>query len=157
NDFAKVSDEQPCWITTDAYPDRKYEGIVDLISPVANRQKATVQVRVRVKSPDSLLKPDMNATVAFLALQKAGVGGLSATSGPVGERPPIRVPAAAVQNGALFVVENGRAIHRLVTLGSTLGNGEVEVRKGLIGGEDLVVHAARPLQDGDPVKTSNTH
>src|SRR5262249_30566943 len=104
NDFAKVSDEQPCWITTDAYPDRKYEGVVDLISPVANRQKATVQVRVKVKNPNSLLKPDMNATVAFLSPQRAGVG---AASGPVGERPPVRIPAAAVQNGALFVVENG--------------------------------------------------
>ena len=41
--FAKVSMGQPCWITTDAYPDRKYEGKVELISPVANRQKATVE------------------------------------------------------------------------------------------------------------------
>ena len=67
NDFAKVSPHQPCWIVTDAYPDKKYKGVVDLISPEANRQKATVQVRVKVLDPDELLKPDMNATVSFLA------------------------------------------------------------------------------------------
>src|SRR4029077_8531773 len=43
NDFAKITPKQPCWIVTDAYPDRKYQGVVDLISPEANRQKATVQ------------------------------------------------------------------------------------------------------------------
>ena len=75
NDFAKVSAQQPCWIVTDAYPDKKYEGIVDLISPEANRQKATVQVRVKVLSPDGLLKPDMNATVSFLAPQAPTTGG----------------------------------------------------------------------------------
>ena len=60
NDFAKVSEDGACWITTDAYPDKKYQGVVDLISPEANRQKATVQVRVKVLDPDELLKPDMN-------------------------------------------------------------------------------------------------
>ena len=40
DDFAKVSREQKCQVTTDAYPDRKYEGEVDLIAPEANRQKA---------------------------------------------------------------------------------------------------------------------
>src|SRR5213079_3143211 len=67
NDFAKVAAKQACWVTTDAYPDRKYEGVVDLISPEANRQKATVQVRVKILNPDGLLKPDMNATVSFLS------------------------------------------------------------------------------------------
>src|SRR5213079_528213 len=45
NDFAKITPKQPCRIVTDAYPDRQYPGVVDLISPEANRQKATVLVR----------------------------------------------------------------------------------------------------------------
>ena len=57
SDFAKVSLKQPCSITTDAYPDKKYDGVVDLISPEANRTKATVEVRVKVLNPDALLKP----------------------------------------------------------------------------------------------------
>src|SRR5947208_15842536 len=52
DNFAKVVPNGPCWIVTDAYPDRKYQGVVFLISPEANRQKATVQVRVKVLNPD---------------------------------------------------------------------------------------------------------
>ena len=109
NDFAKVSPEQPCWIVTDAYPDRKYDGVVDLISPEANRQKATVQVRVKVLNPDELLKPDMNATVSFLSAKQLAAT-QSATSMPAAERPAIRVPQSAMRDGAVFVVENGKAV-----------------------------------------------
>ena len=47
NDFAKLGARQRGTITMDAYPDRRYEGVIDEISPEANRQKATVQVKVR--------------------------------------------------------------------------------------------------------------
>jgi HlyD family secretion protein len=148
NDFAKVALNQPCWIVTDAYPDKKYEGFVFLISPEANRQKATVQVRVKVSNPDELLKPDMNATVSFLAPNK------SATT-QAAERPPIRVPASAVRDGAVFVVENGKAIKRTVAVDKTAGR-DVEVRKGLIGGEDLIVSPPESLQDGATVKVTES-
>ena len=144
NDFAKVSAKQECRIVTDAYPDKKYRGIVDLISPEANRQKATVQVRVKVLDPDDLLKPDMNATVSFLAPAKAR------STGPA-ERPPVRIPASAVRDGAVYVVENGKAIKRPVTVVKGAGP-DVEVRQGLIGGEDLVVNPPESLQDGARVK-----
>ncbi|MDB5288912.1 MAG: efflux transporter, family, subunit [Phycisphaerales bacterium] len=149
NDFAKVSARQPSWIVTDAYPDKKYEGVVDLISPEANRQKATVQVRVKVLSPDDLLKPDMNATVSFLSPAKSAAGArLSA------ERPPIRVPATAVRNDSVFVVENGRAVKRPVTTAKTASAAELEIRKGLIGGEDLIVNPPDSLEDGAKVKAT---
>ena len=90
NDFAKVLAKQPCWIVADAYPDKKYQGVVDLISPEANRQKATVQVRVKVLEPDGLLKPDMNATVSFLSPPQA------ATTQASADRSVIRVPAAGL-------------------------------------------------------------
>lgn len=146
NDFAKVTSRQPCRIVTDAYPDRKYDGVVDLISPEANRQKATVQVRVKVLSPDDLLKPDMNATVSFLAPQppSAATQGGSADAG----RTVFRVPATAVRDGAVFVVENGKAVRRPV-VGQAVGNGsEIEIRTGLIGGEDLIVMPPESLQHG---------
>src|SRR4029079_11042225 len=97
NDFAKVSPNQPCWIVTDAYPDKKYQGVVDLISPEANRQKATVQVRVKVLNPDELLKPDMNATVSFLSPRRATSGPTTGEAGAAPERPVIRVPATALR------------------------------------------------------------
>jgi HlyD family secretion protein len=144
NDFAKVSAHQPCWIVTDAYPDRKYKGVVDLISPEANRQKATVQVRVKVLSPDELLKPDMNATVEFLAPRPA-------TSAASANRPTVRVPVGCVRDGAVFVVENGKAVKRPVTASKGTAR-EVEVRDGLIGGEDLIINPPSSLQDGERVK-----
>jgi len=120
NDFAKVAAKQPSWIVTDAYPDRKYQGVVDLISPEANRQKATVQVRVKVLNPDDLLKPDMNATVSFLSAGKMAAT-QNATTAPSADRPSIRVPVSAVRDGAVFVVEDGKAVRRVVTAGQTIG------------------------------------
>jgi HlyD family secretion protein len=67
NDFAKLRPKQPAVITTDAYPDRQYRGYICQTSPEANRQKATVEVKVRIEKPDGLLRPDMNASVSFLA------------------------------------------------------------------------------------------
>ena len=65
NDFPKLGAKQKGIITTDAYPDRKYEGVIEQVSPEADRAKATVQVKVRVLKPDDFLRPDMNATVQF--------------------------------------------------------------------------------------------
>ena len=157
NDFAKVSFRQPCWIVTDAYPDHRYDGVVELISPVANRQKATVQVRVKVAAPDDLLKPDMNATVSFLAPKKLGAtragtapGAVSGTA-PAAPAPAIRIPAGAIRDGGVFVVEAGKAVRRAVTTGLAVANGEMEIRAGLSGGEDLIVRPPAGLKDGDRV------
>ena len=54
NDFDKLHAEQKGVVTMDAYPDNKYDGVIDEISPEANRQKATVQVKVKILNPDEL-------------------------------------------------------------------------------------------------------
>ena len=64
-DFPKLGPQQKGVVTTDAYPDRKYQGTIQQVSPEADRSKATVQVKVQVKNPDGYLRPDMNATVNF--------------------------------------------------------------------------------------------
>ena len=150
NDFAKVALNQPCWIVTDAYPDKRYEGVVDLISPEANRQKATVEVRVKVTNPDDLMKPDMNATVSFLAPER------SASTTQPSALPAFRVPASAVRDGAVFVVENGKAIKRTVDVSKSTDGRNVEVTKGLIGGEDLIVSPPESLEDGARVKVTES-
>lgn len=149
-DFAKTAMNQPCWVTTDAYPDRKYEGVVDLISPEANRQKATVQVRVKVVKPDGLLRPDMNATVSFLDGKKLELLQSGATQ-PAAERPVIRIPATAVVDGAVFLVDNGKLVKRPIGVGATLG-ADIEVRRGLVGGEDIVTKPAANAKDGEAVR-----
>ncbi|HEX3358050.1 MAG TPA: efflux RND transporter periplasmic adaptor subunit [Tepidisphaeraceae bacterium] len=143
NDIAKASAGQPCWITTDAYPDHKYSGVVELISPEANRQKATVLVRVTVLKPDDLIKPDMNATVTFFSHN-------TSTSQPA-VAGKIRVPSNAIRDQSVFVVEDGKALKKPITPGLTTAGGETEIQKGLIGGEDLILNPPDQLKDGDKV------
>jgi HlyD family secretion protein len=148
NDFAKLHARQKGVVTTDAFPDRKYDGIIYEISPEANRQKATVQVKVKVKNPDDYLRPEMNASVAFVSDEKmAAVGGQA--------RPVIVIPAGAVRDNAVFVMFDGKAVKRAVKAGSTNSKG-VRIEDGLIGGEDLIVNPPAELKNGDYVKAKQS-
>ena len=144
NDFAKLSATQPGVVTTDAYPDRKYQGVIHEISPEANRQKATVQVKVKVMNPDSYLRPEMNASVAFFSNEKPSE--TQAQSKTV-----VTVPASAIKDNGVFVVVGGKALRRSVKVGGTTAQG-VQVTEGLIGGEDLVANPPADLKDGQKVR-----
>src|ERR1035438_7439814 len=67
DDFAKLSPRQEGIVTLDAFKDRSYKGEIAEMSPEANRQKATVQVKVQILKHDSYLRPEMNAAVQFKA------------------------------------------------------------------------------------------
>jgi HlyD family secretion protein len=143
SDFAKLGPRQRGVVTTDAFPDRKYEGYIEEISPEANRQKATVQIKVRVQKPDDYLRPEMNANVAFVSDEKPS--SVSGTS-----KPMIVVPTSSVRNGAVFVALGGKAIRRPVKAGSAASHG-TRIDEGLVGGEDLIVNPPAELKDGDKV------
>ena len=143
NDFPKLGPQQKGTITTDAYPDRKYPGYVEQVSPEADRAKATVQVKVKVERPDSYLRPDMNATVAFIS--DAQPTGASTT------KQVIVVPEAAIQNGQVFAIVNGHAVKRAVKTGGSSSKGTV-IESGLIGGEELVLNPPADLKDGQKVE-----
>lgn len=130
-------------MTTDAYPDRKYQGFIQQVSPEADRAKATVQVKVQVVNPDGYLRPDMNATVSFVSDIKAEAASTA--------RRLVVIPAGAVQNGSVFVVVDSHARKRPIT---TAGNSErgVLIASGLIGGEDLIVGPPATLKDGGKVQ-----
>jgi HlyD family secretion protein len=148
NDFAKLHTRQRGIVTTDAFPDRKYEGFLKEISPEANRQKATVQVKVKIVKPDSYLRPEMNASVAFLSDEKPKV------SGAAPQKPVVIAPATAVRDGAVFVVLDGKATRRAVKTGATSSQG-VRIEEGLVGGEDLILSPPQGLKDGDKVRTKS--
>lgn len=141
NDFARLDPKQRAVITTDAYPDRKYDGVIDEIAPEANRAKATVQVKVKVLSPDGYLRPEMNASVAFIE-QGAPDGSSS--------RPLIFVPITAVRDDAVFVVEQGKAVRRAVKTSSNTPMG-LRIEDGLKGGEQLIANPPADLKEGDAV------
>ena len=119
------------------------------MSPKADRQKATVQVKVRVLHPDSYLRPEMNASVAFLSDEKTG-----AATGAMA-KPLIVVPASAIKSDAVFVILSGKAVKRTVKTGLTNSQG-VRIEDGLIGGEDLIVNPPATLKDGDRVRTKTS-
>jgi HlyD family secretion protein len=150
NDFAKLRNGTKATVTTDAYPDRKYDGIIDEISPEANRQKATVQVKVKIRNPDELLRPDMNASVAFLADEKPAAA--SETEKP--QKPVVYVPASAIRDGAVFLLVDGVAVRRAVKTGPAGPQG-TRIESGLLGGEDVINTPPQDLKDGMKVKAKS--
>jgi HlyD family secretion protein len=146
NDFAKLHAAQHGVVTTDAFPDRKYDGFIKEISPEANRQKATVQVKVKIAKPDEYLRPEMNASVAFISDEKQAPAAAEAQPKPV-----VLVPPAAIKDGAVFVVLDGKALRRPVKTGAVSPQG-VRIEQGLIGGEDVIVNPPAGLKNGDKVR-----
>ena len=67
SDLAKITLGQRCQVSPEAYPEKHYEGVVAEISPEANRQKGTLQIKVQIKQPDRYLTPELSAKVEFLA------------------------------------------------------------------------------------------
>ena len=65
-DLSKVSLNQPCRVSPEAYPDKVYGGHVAEMAPEANRQKGTLQVKVQIHDPDHFLTPELSAKVDFL-------------------------------------------------------------------------------------------
>ena len=143
-EFARVSLGQPCAVVPDAFPDRRYRAVVAEIAPQANRQKATVQVKVQVKNPDAYLRPEMNARVSFEDPRagQASVRQLMA---------PRSALFQAEGKSAVMAVENGRAVIKPVTAGEEMG-GSVRITSGLNGDETVVVGNPAALKSGQRVR-----
>ena len=144
----RVTAGQPVEATLNAYPDWRIPGEVIAIIPTADRTKATVKVRIAIKSKDPRIVPDMGVRVGFLESKPAGGGAAPAVTG-------VLVPPEAVRaegNGSVvFVYADGRAARRAVTLGPDVG-GQRRVVSGLREGERVVLSPAATLRDGQAVK-----
>jgi RND family efflux transporter MFP subunit len=148
----RVTAEQPVEATLNAYPDWKIPGSVIAIIPTADRSKATVKVRVAIKSKDARIVPDMGVRVAFLTTQPAA-------GAPPPPSPAVLVPADAVRGegaaAVVFVLASERVERRSVTPGSAVG-AEREIVKGLRAGERVVVTPPPGLKDGDTVRVGES-
>ena len=141
--IAQVQPGQPARITVDAYADTAFRGAVRLIVPTADRQKATVQVKVSFVDRDPRVLPEMGARVEFLE------GAHAAGARP---RPRVTVPADAVRTErdggtVVWMVTNGRLSRRPVEAGPVSG-GVREIRSGLAGGETLLVSGVAAPKEG---------
>jgi HlyD family secretion protein len=66
SDLSKISLNQKCRVSPEAYPEKRYEGYVVEIAPEANRSKGTLQIKVQIREPDRFLTPELSARVEFL-------------------------------------------------------------------------------------------
>jgi HlyD family secretion protein len=132
DDIEMIKLKRPALITPDSFPDRTYKGEVIEISPMANRQKNVVPIKVRIENPDEYLKPDMSAKVIF---QEKTI------DEPI-KKAVIKIPRSAVvqknSKNIVFIMEGSETREREVTLGTNEGD-YVVVEKGLTGGEKIVV------------------
>ena len=147
--IARLKLGQRASIRVDAVPDFEYSGSLRQIVPTADRQRAVVQVKVRIDNIDVRLVPDMSCTVTFL---EEGVDETELV-----QPPKLLVPEQAIQyaGGAafLFQVDDGRLRRMRVTPGET-SDGRVEVLEGVQGGETIVGRDVSSLEDGQRVRIS---
>jgi HlyD family secretion protein len=143
----RVQPGQPVVATLDAYPDWKIPCKVIAIIPTADRQKSTVKVRVAFDKLDPRILPEMSVKVAF---QESGGGTVAALRA-------VLIPKSAVQSqdgrDVVFVVQNGRAERRAVTVIDTQGDDSV-LSAGVSTGESVVVDSPAGLTDGMAVKAT---
>jgi RND family efflux transporter MFP subunit len=143
----RVTPGQRVTAVLDAYPDWPIPAHVITTVPAADRQKATVRVRIGFDRLDSRILPDMGVKVVF-----HGPGAVAA-SGAAG-RARVFIPRAAVRSGTggaqVFVVRGDRLEQRAVRLGAVEGD-LVEVLSGLTAGERVVTDGPPDLVDGERV------
>jgi RND family efflux transporter MFP subunit len=144
--IARVTNGQAARITLDAYPDTSFAGAVRQVVPTADRQKATVLVKVGISDRDPRILPEMGARVDFVP---AG----AESSAAVPRR--VFVPVAAIdRTGAkprVWTVEQEKAVPLEIETGADDG-ARVEVRAGLTGGEQVILAPPPGLVPGKKVR-----
>jgi RND family efflux transporter MFP subunit len=133
----------------DAYPDWKIPAHVITAVPTADRQKATVRVRIAFDQKDPRILPDMGVKVGFITAEGAAQASV---------QPRVEVPKSALRRDAetdvVFVVSNGKAERRAVRVVATEGD-VVRIASGVAGGETVIVEAPASLEDGADVAIIN--
>ena len=142
--IARVFPGQPVQATLDAYPDWQIPAHVILAVPTADRQKATVQVRIKFDKLDPRILPDMGVKVAFLEKE--------APRTPE-SKPRLLVPKAAVRHEGdsdfVYLVQQDKVERRAVRVIGTSG-AELEI-SGVTRGERVVLEGPPGLADGSRV------
>jgi len=152
--IARVENGQPVTATLDAYPDKPFPAKVRTVIPTADRQKATVKVRITIIDLEkySFILPDMGVKVAFLESEQPAAKDKGKDKGP---QAVAFIPKGAVrsESGASFVflVRDGKVEHRAVSLGMDRGT-DVAILAGVAPGDSLVVKGPESLHDGDKVE-----
>jgi RND family efflux transporter MFP subunit len=147
--IGRVRSGQPIEAVLDAYPDWRIPAHVITTVPTADRQKATVRVRIAFDQLDPRILPDMGVKVSFLAEERP------ATDPAAPPRVKLLVPSAAVRTAdgrsVVFVLKDDHVERRAISVGAAVGD-QVEVLSGVSVGERIVADGPPTLKDGDKVK-----
>jgi RND family efflux transporter MFP subunit len=142
----RVSPGQRVEATLDAYPEWRIPGKVITTVPTADRQKATVLVRIAFDQLDPRILPDMGIKVAFLGAETPAAAAVA---------PPVVIPKTAVRTDAgsqvVFVVTGDSRVERRALRLGPAKDDRVEVASGLTPGEKIVLEPPAALKDGDRV------
>jgi HlyD family secretion protein len=151
----RVSESQPVTAVLDAYPDWRIPAHVITTIPTADRQKATVLVRIGFEKLDPRILPDMGVKVAFHAPNEARGDGAAAAPAPQAR---LLVPKTAVRksNGqdVVFVLKESRVERRAVRVGTADGD-RLEIVSGVSAGEFVVIDGPSELADGTRVRVQS--
>jgi RND family efflux transporter MFP subunit len=138
--LSRVHEGQAADAVLDAYPDWHIPARVRTVIPTADRQKATVKVRLAFERLDPRILPDMGVKVSFLQSVEAG-----------GEKARCLVPLQAVMDSegqpVVWTVKGGLIERHPVRVGRALEK-DVEILSGVEPGDTVVIAAARPLKPG---------
>jgi len=149
SNIEKVHTSQPCEITLDAIPDKRYHGVVHKIVPTADRAKATVLTKVQFLDRDELVLPEMSAKVLFLNKVTENTEENSTAK--------ISVPVSAVttRDGkkVAFLLRNETVVETPVVVGEMMGS-SIEIRQGLSVGDKVVLHPSEKLSSGSKITTT---
>jgi hypothetical protein len=119
------------------------------IVPTADRQKATVRVRIGFDAKDPRILPDMGIQVQFMeAVQAPPTSGAAAPAHPA---VPVQALVKQDDTDYVFVVRDGNAVERRAVRVGAIRGGTAQVLAGLRGGETVVLAPAPELADGDRV------
>lgn len=128
-------------VMAEVYPDREFEGVVNIVYPAINATTHTFNVEVLVPNAKEVLRPGMFARTEF----------------NMGSRKSLVVPDVAVQKQMgvndryVYVIKDGVAERRIVTLGRQVGQ-QVEILSGVTEGEEVAITALSKIKNGTSVE-----
>ena len=156
--IAKVKAEQGVTAVLDAYPDWQIPGKVRTVIPTADRQKATVKVRISFTADDhkklidpatlERVLPDMGVKVTFLEEEQPKAKGEKSAAVALVPQNAIRRDGSATY---VLMVRNGALERRGVQVGQNRG-GDVEILAGIQPDSVVVVKGPDSLRDGQSVQ-----
>jgi len=141
-EFVSLRKGQEVKITVTAFPDRVFNGKIEVINPALELQSRTAEIQISIPNPDFLLKPGMFGRAQILL-----------RSNPRATLVPVQSIVSQVDQDFVFVLQGEKVSRRLVRKG-ILKDTVVEILEGVAPGEKVVTAGQALLKDGSQVRLS---